>query len=69
MYRILLLPVPTILVPEPINPEKVISYTMQNRSSNHVHPAILVSTLRELLVMLCKIIAVTLCTRQYWYQP
>ena len=47
-----------ILVPEAINPERVISYAMQNRSSNPVHPAILVSTLRELLVMPCKIVAV-----------
>ena len=69
MYRILLLPVPAILVAEAINPERVISYAMQNRSSNPVHPAILVSTLRELLVMPCIIVAVTLCTRRYWYQP
>ena len=45
-----------ILVPEAINPERVISYAMQNRSSNPVHPAILVSTLRESLVMPCKIV-------------
>ena len=45
-----------ILVPEAINPERVISYAMQNCSSNPVHPAILVSTLREVLVMSCKIV-------------
>ena len=42
MYRILLLPVPAILVPEAINHERVISYVMQNRSSNPAYPAILV---------------------------
>ena len=81
MYRILLLipdvinperqncAYPAIQVPEAINPGRAISYTMQNHSSNPVYPAILVSTLRELLVMPCKIVAVTMCTRRYWYQP
>ena len=45
-----------ILVPEAINPERVISYAMNNRSSNPVHPAILESILSELLVMPCKIV-------------
>ena len=30
MYRILLLPVPAILIPDAINPERAISYTTQN---------------------------------------
>ena len=43
MYRILLLPVPTILVAEAINPKRVISYAMQivrPPRSNLAYPAI-----------------------------
>ena len=53
------------LVPEAINLERVISYVMQNRSSNPAYPVMLVSTLRELLVMPCKIVRPPSSNRRY----
>ena len=47
---------PAILIPEAINPERVISYAMQNRTPTYQYPVILASNLRELLVMPCKIV-------------
>ena len=41
---------------------------MHNCSSNLVHPAILVSTLTELLVMPCKIVHPPSSTWQYWFR-
>ena len=42
---------PAILVPEAINPERAISYAMQNRAPTYKYPVILVhvTTLREKL--------------------